>query len=101
MSISNSQRLAQKGPRLSIPFVPSSSSTSTDPTSSNPTSQEAREYPPLRVESWGYDFRLKLETPSRELVEKLTRLKDESKMRGEGPHGAGLGSVVICHSVSR
>jgi len=105
MSISNSQQLAQKGPRLSIPFVPLSVSThnstsTTDSTSSHVASQDARENPPLRVESWGYDFRLKLETPSKELVEKLTRLKEESKMRGEGPNGEGLGTVVICHSVS-
>ncbi|GAA5877946.1 hypothetical protein JCM16303_002788 [Sporobolomyces ruberrimus] len=112
-SISHSQKLAARGPRLSIPFVPHSvvqhvqhptSSSSPTRKASNGSSQPSTENvqllkPRLRVESWGYDFRLKLQTPSKELVERLTQLKKESKDRGEGFDGQGIGAVVICHSM--
>jgi hypothetical protein len=113
-SISHSQKLAARGPRLSIPFVPqsvvqhvhpSNSSSHNSPSSpsianSNSQPDNLLLKPRLKVLSWGYDFRLKLQTPSRELIERLTEMKRESKERGEGIDGQGIGAVVICHSVS-
>ncbi|GAA5964177.1 hypothetical protein JCM3765_005368 [Sporobolomyces pararoseus] len=110
-SISHAQKVAAKGPRLSIPFVPqavvhhvhnNSSSTSTTSSPSDQNVQSRTENllkPRIKVESWGYDFRLKLQTSSKELVERLTQLKRESQARREGPNGEGLGAVVICHSM--
>ncbi|GAA5903329.1 uncharacterized protein JCM6883_002763 [Sporobolomyces salmoneus] len=111
-SISHSQKLAARGSRISIPFVPhsiiphvhSSASSSSQgsnhpPTNNHSIPSDLLLKPRIKVESWGYDFRLKLQTPSRELVERLTQLKAESKARGEGPDGEGLGAVVICHSM--
>ncbi|GAA5930718.1 uncharacterized protein JCM15063_002439 [Sporobolomyces koalae] len=96
-SIRHSQKAALRGSRLSIPFMPHGSSTPSAETEAKREERLLR--PPIKVESWGYDFRLSLQTPSKELVERLTRLKQESRARGEGPNGQGLGAVVICHSM--
>ncbi|KAK4048407.1 hypothetical protein OIV83_004753 [Microbotryomycetes sp. JL201] len=54
---------------------------------------------PVHFVNHGYDWRRRLELSSAELIERLERLKAESKARGEGPDSQGEGATVIAHSM--
>ncbi|KAM0786141.1 hypothetical protein ACM66B_006949 [Microbotryomycetes sp. NB124-2] len=54
---------------------------------------------PVHFVNHGYDWRRRLELSSAELIERLERLKQESKERGEGKDGQGEGATVIAHSM--
>lgn len=56
-------------------------------------------HPPLRFQTFGYDWRLSLQRSSATLLAFLERLKAESAARGEGPDGRGLGATVVAHSM--
>ncbi|GAA5867660.1 hypothetical protein JCM8547_001334 [Rhodosporidiobolus lusitaniae] len=92
-SISASQHAAQHphSPLPSLPFSP--------PPSPSPPSPEALLRPPVIFHSWGYDWRRGLELSSKKLLEFLEGLKRESKERGEGEGGEGVGATVIAHSM--
>ncbi|KAK4052319.1 hypothetical protein OIO90_004400 [Microbotryomycetes sp. JL221] len=94
------------GKRLKDKIKSLEAKTTAEATASTGTAFDARLNPtassrpaPVHFVNHGYDWRRRLELSSAELIERLERLKRESKARGEGPDGQGEGATVIAHSM--